>query len=58
MWIVDTDDRRRARPRACEYGLLGGDVAVHAAMAAEVIWRYVEKHGDIKHYIWRQLQLI
>jgi hypothetical protein len=47
--VVDADHRGRTWPRAREDPSLGGDVAIHAAVAAEVIGRDVEQHSDIKH---------
>ncbi len=56
--VVDADDRRLRRLLTREDAALGGDVAVHAAVALEMVRRDVEQDGDVEGQALRQLELI
>jgi hypothetical protein len=56
--VVDADDGEAASAARVEDALLRGDVAVHAAMAVEVVGRDVEENGDVEARRRAQLELV
>ena len=56
--VVDADDRVILRPLIAEDAPLGADIAVHAAMAREMIRRDVQHHSHIALQALSKIQLI